>query len=127
MPELRKVTYTDPDGRNKVVLLPNEADDSQAPYGVPVGPPKLDDLDLPLDIEVRLNNELHAREIFSPLDAIKKRSEVVAALQAALKVDANRIVDIYTGGVNPNAKKPSEEQPNPPIPYRRPRRASQRT
>lgn len=80
------------------MLLPEDAEDTQASMGVPVGPPNLSELGLPLEMEVRLNNELAARGIFTSEDARKRRSEIVAAIQAAIKVDAGRIVDIYTGG-----------------------------
>lgn len=97
MPELRRVSYEDVEGRLKVSLLPSKALDIEAPNGIPVGPPNLEDLGLPKDIEIRLNNELFHRGILTAQDAIKRRSEVQNALMASLKVDAGKIVDIYIG------------------------------
>lgn len=97
MSGLRKVTYTDTEGRLKVSMLPDKALDIEAPNGVPVGPPNLGELGLPKEIEVRLNNELFARGIITAQDAVKRRPEVLGALMAALKVDAGHIVDVYIG------------------------------
>lgn len=97
MSGLRRVAYTDSEGRLKISLLPDKALDIEAPNGVPVGPPNLEELKLPRDIEVRLNNELYNRGIITAQDAVKRRPEVLGALMAALKVDAGQIVDVYIG------------------------------
>jgi hypothetical protein len=97
MSGLRKVAYTDTEGRLKVSLLPDKALDIEAPNGVPVGPPSLEELNLPKEIEVRLNNELYNRGIITAQDAVKRRPDVLGALMAALKVDAGQIVDVYIG------------------------------
>ena len=97
MSELRRVSYEDSEGRLKVSLLPAKALDIEAPNGIPVGPPNLEKLGLPRDIEIRLNNELFHRNIFTAQDATKHRSEVIAALMASLKVDAGKVVDAYIG------------------------------
>lgn len=95
---LKQVKYQDSEGRFKVVLLPEqEPDDYAEDRGIPYGPPNLDDLDLPHEISVRLNNELYYRGIFTATDAIKRRSDIQLALMAALKVDTARIFDIYVG------------------------------
>lgn len=94
---LRKVSYTDSDGRKHMALLPAEIPDTEAEKGVPLGPPPLEGLNLPNEIEIRLHNELFHRGIFTPKDALLRRSEIVSALQAALKVDAGKIVDLYIG------------------------------
>lgn len=109
-----------------MAMLPPSALDLEAANGIPVGPPNLEDLNLPLEIEVKLNNELFARGILTAADAIKKRPEVVAALMAALKVDAGRIIDIYVGKGLENGQT-SEEQPKPSISYRGRSGSSQRS
>jgi hypothetical protein len=81
----------------KISLLPEKALDTEAPNGVPVGPPNLEVLDLPKEIEIRLNNELYNRGIITAQDAVKRRPEILGALMAALKVDAGQIVDVYIG------------------------------
>lgn len=116
---LRKVTYTDSEGRKRVSLLPANAGDEEAENGIPVGPPRLDTLELPLEIEVRLNNELFHRGILTGSDALRRRAEVVAALQSALKVDAGRIVDLYIGSNGHATKESPEKQSNSPVSYRR--------
>ena len=106
---MRKVQYKDSDGRLSWRLIPDEAPDSEAIVGAIVGPPPLFVLDLPLEVEVRLNNELFARGIITESDATRRRSEVVAALQAALRVDAGRIVDFcYGKGLGNGYEEPSE-------------------
>lgn len=109
---LRRVTYTDSDGRHKVVLLPAKAIDAEAERGIPLGPPVLEELGLPLETEVRLNNELYHRGIITAKDAQRSRAEIVAALQAALKVDAGRVVELYFGRNYSNGSENSEEQPD---------------
>jgi hypothetical protein len=94
---LKSVSYTDVDGRKKMVLLPEGASEKDADRGIPVGPPSLAELNLPTEIEVRLNNELFVRGIILPVDALRKRGEIVNAIQAAFKVDANSVVAAYLG------------------------------
>ena len=94
---LRSVTYVDPEGRRWARLLPPQARDSDAEWGVPNGPPSLKALDLPAEVEVRLHNELHARGILTERDARRRFAEISAALMAALRFDAGRVYDIYRG------------------------------
>lgn len=77
------------------MLLPDDADATDAPLGVPIGPPPLDDLGLPEDTAVRLHNELYARGVLTIDDARRHRADLVAALMAALRVDAETIYNIY--------------------------------
>ena len=119
---LKKISYKDSEGRHKVVLLPEDESEENAAIGVPVGPPDLSELGLPVDMEIRLNNELFYRGILTPQDALKKRSEVSAAIQSTLKLDTEHIVTIYAGKDYRNARKESPEvKPNSPIRYRRSR------
>lgn len=76
-------------------MLPDDAPDFKAVIGVPAGPPSLEDLDLPLETEVVLHNQLFDRGIFTPKEARIKRQDIVNALMSALKIDAQRIVDLY--------------------------------
>lgn len=95
---MKFVTYKDTMGRLFKVSLPDDAPDSDAMFGIVVGPPELDALGLPPDIEVRLNNQLFTRGIFTPLDAKRRREDITNALIAALKVDTNRLIELYLGG-----------------------------
>lgn len=115
---MRKVKYTDSEGRLSLRLIPDNTPDTEAIVGAIVGPPPLESLGLPKDIEVKLNNELFVRGIFTESDAIRRRSEVVAALQAALKVDAGKIVNIYSGkGIGNGYEEPSEGQSDKTVPH----------
>lgn len=92
---MKRVTYADPYGRWTVVLLPDDAPDSDAYRGIPQGPPSLDALHLPEDVQTRLHNELFVRGIHSLRDANASRQNIVGALMSALRVDVERIMDIY--------------------------------
>jgi hypothetical protein len=92
---MRETRYQDREGRRWQVLLPEGVPDSEAEKGVRLGPPDLTPLDLPLSLEVRLNNELHARGMIRDRDVRGRRADVIGALMAALAVDAGRISDLY--------------------------------
>jgi len=91
----RRVTYTDDAGRRWVVMLPEGKPDSDASMGIPVGPPSLEPLGLPEEIEVRLHNALVDRGLLTERDAKMRRSHLLGALQAALKVDIVRVAALY--------------------------------
>ena len=94
---LRRVEFVDGQGRRWMRGLPDSVPDSHAVSGVPLGPPPLDDLDLPFDVKVRLHNELFARGLLTEIDVRKRPQEVISALGSALRVDASRIMAIYQG------------------------------
>ncbi len=94
---MKQATYQDHEGRWHAVMLPDSADETEAPRGIPVGPPSLEALDLPLDIEVRLHNQLFHRYLLTEADIRRKPNEVTAAIMAALKLDAQRIAGLYAG------------------------------
>lgn len=99
---LHEVVYQDEEGRFWRRGLPEGVPDSEAVVGVPLGPPPLSALGLPLDVEVRLHNELFSRGIFNERQASTRLGEVIAAVQAAYRVDAHRVLAIFqgTGAVN---------------------------
>jgi hypothetical protein len=109
---MRESSYIDPKGRKWAVLLPEGVPDSDASMGVHLGPPSLESLGLPEEQEVRLHNQLFNRRIYTKQDARKRRQDIIGALFATFKVDAQRIVDLY------------EEEKSEPIPQR-PRRQPQ--
>lgn len=92
---MKRATYKDETGRIWVTSIPDEAPESMAPLGVPVGPPDTSDLGLPDAVAIRLHNELARRRLFTAADVRRRTSEVVGALQAALRVDAGKIVAAY--------------------------------
>lgn len=95
---MREVTYTDFDGRKWRRLLPEGVPDEEASSGVPAGPPPLMSLNLPLDLEVRLHNELFHRGLLTAADINGKRVEVRSALMAALRLDVEAISAVYHAG-----------------------------
>jgi hypothetical protein len=94
---LREAHWEDEEGRYWKVSLPSDAPDGDARIGIPIGPPSLVSLGLPLEIEVRLHNQLYSRGILTQRDAQRRRQEIRGALIGALKVDVGRIIDVYLG------------------------------
>lgn len=89
---LRRATFTDETGRRWAVMLPQDASDDDADIGIPVGPPPMDNLNLPEPVAVALHNELHDRGMLTLKDASRNRHELHAALMAAYKVDAESVM-----------------------------------
>lgn len=94
---LREVVYHDPQGRRWLRGIPESQPDGAAINGVPLGPPPLSDLGLPLEVEVRLHNQLFDRHILTEKEARSRANEVFAALQSAMRVDLQRVLGIYAG------------------------------
>ncbi len=92
---LKTANYEDHMGRKWRVFLPVDASDEDAREGIPAGPPSLAALELPVDVEVRLHNELHHRGLFSEKDLRHRRPELQAALMAALRLDVERLQGLY--------------------------------
>lgn len=93
---MRRLVHND-GGRKTLVEIPDGKPDSHARYGVVIGPPDLSALGLPSEIEIRLHNELFARGILTHRDAKKRRQEIVNALHSVFAVNAERILNIYSG------------------------------
>lgn len=94
---LIKEEWVDPEGRSWLRGLPDGIPKAQASIGIPLGPPSLEDLGLPKDVEIRLHNQLFQRRIFDETDARARLSEIDSALRAALRVDVHRILAVYSG------------------------------
>jgi len=120
---MRRTNYEDGKGRKWAVMLPDDAPDADAPMGLPVGPPSLDSLDLPEEIEVRLHNALFDRGLLTARDVRARRREVLGALISALKLGVSRITALYQEGQENgriarlrskprNQPKPSQKRPN---------------
>lgn len=92
---MREASYTDSLGRKWAVWLPDGLTDADASMGLPLGPPPLTPLGLPQDIEIRLHNELYARRIFTAEDAERRKPDIISALQATLKIEARKILDLF--------------------------------
>ena len=94
---MKEVVHTEPNGIKYVVRVPDNAPDEHSSYGVRVGPPDLGKLNLPITIEVALNNALFDRRLLSLNDVRIRPQEVYSALQSALKIDATTIMNLYQG------------------------------
>lgn len=94
---MKKVVHKDKKGRLFYVNIPDDAPESHASMGIPIGPPDLSDLGLPIATEVRLNNELFNRGLLIRKDVKSRPIEVFAALQSAFRVDAAAITNLYEG------------------------------
>lgn len=92
---MRQTSYEDAQGRKWRVALPDQLPDSEASVGLHIGPPSLEPLGLPEEIEIRLHNQLFARGIITLADAQRKKRDIFGALQATFKVDIMRIFQLY--------------------------------
>lgn len=98
---MMSVTWTNKgEERRFVMLVPEGAPQNTWGAGIVVGPPDLTDLGLSEEVTTRLHNELFARGIIRRDDARFHRAEVHAALQSALRIDAERIVQLYEEQAN---------------------------
>ena len=91
---LVKTSFTDDTGRMWMVLVP-EGSEKDGHQGIPVGPPDTSGLGLPEEIDVRLNNQLFHRGLFTWRDVKRDQVQVTAALQAALKISATSILNLF--------------------------------
>jgi len=89
-----KVEYRDADGRKFLVRVPEGFED-EPESGILIGPPDLSELELPLEMEVQLNNQLYDRKLFTPADVRRRPEDIGAALKAILRVDVLRIRSLY--------------------------------
>lgn len=87
--------WTDSEGRKWIVNVPEECPEDMVSLGIPVGPPSLARLGLPLDIEVRLHNQLANRGLVTKRDFEARPRDVVAAIQTAFRVDMQTLHTIY--------------------------------
>lgn len=93
---MREIDYTDERGRKYRVKLPDDADDSEAQYGILVGPQAVvDELGLPEPQATRLHNQLHARGIWTDKEARKRMTDIFGALQSAFQTDVTAVLNAY--------------------------------
>lgn len=90
--------YTDANGRRWAVMVPDGCPDNMTRSGVPIGPPSLTRLGLPLEVEVRMHNQLLERGILTKRDFEARPRDVMAALQATYRVDLATLHTIYHEG-----------------------------
>lgn len=107
---MKEASYTDEKGRKWATQLPDNAVDVDAEMGIPLGPPSLEGLHLPEELEVRLHNQLFARRIFTHSQAESNKLGIQAAMQAVLKLDILHIVTIYRNAENGYNSSQGEEE-----------------
>lgn len=93
---MRRVAYKDTAGRWSVREVPDSAPDDHAAYGILVGPPDVSSLNLPEEVETRLNNELYARGLITARDVRSKSEQLRNAIQSALRLDVQNLMTCYT-------------------------------
>ena len=119
---MREASYTDAEGRMWAVHLPGGVPESDAALGIPLGPPSLEPLGLPLDVEVRLHNQLFSRRLFTRKDVKARRMDIFGALLAALRVDITAVAVLYAPPEPAAAPLEPEKIPAPKRDQRRKRR-----
>lgn len=100
---MKELIYTDSLGRKFLVRLPKNRPDSDAKFGIVIGPPLLSGLALPVHVEIALHNELFNRGLLTLNDVRKRRSEIVNALQKALAIDAQKVYASFTSETGGNS------------------------
>lgn len=89
------VIHIDDEGRKTAMHVPDGAPVETWGQGIAIGPPDLSSLGLKEDVTTQLHNELFNRGVIRRGDARTRRTEVHAALMAALRVDAESIITLY--------------------------------
>jgi hypothetical protein len=92
---MKEVDWLDDDGRWHRSGLPEGVSDTEAAIGVPLGPPSLEALGLPLAVEVRLHNQLHARRLFTARDLHRRLPDAQSAIASALRLDVQALEALY--------------------------------
>jgi len=106
---MRRVSYEDEKGRMWMVDLPENVPDSDASMGLHVGPPPLESLGLPEDIEIELHNQLFHRGLLTARDLKKRRGEIISALIHSLGVTGRAIIALYLDPPEQPASQPKKE------------------
>lgn len=81
-----------------MVRVPDDAEPDEYVRGIIIGPPDLSMLGLSQEIEDRLHHELFVRGFITKKDTLRKREEILAALQSALILTVDTIVEAYPNG-----------------------------
>lgn len=92
---MKRLRYTDDDGRVWVTTVPDDAPDSHAQIGIPYGPPDLAGMGLPDDVSIRLHNALVDHDVLTFADFKKKRGAVLVAIRTALQIDIQALEALY--------------------------------
>lgn len=90
-----KQVQTTIDNRQYIVSVPEDTEPYEYHMGIIVGPPDLSSLELTPAQEARLHNELFVRGFITKKDVLRNREELIAALQSALILSVEKIVECY--------------------------------
>ena len=108
---MKEASYVDSEGRQIAVWVPEGVPATSASLGIHRGPPPLDGMGLPLDLEVRLNNELFKRGCFEWADVQRNRDLLVQALRVVLNLSAERLLALYLESSSANADNQKMSEP----------------
>ena len=97
---MKNVRHTDPTGRVWITSIPDDAPNSHASMGLPIGPPDLSTLELPEELATRLHNALVERNILTWDQFRRNRTAVLGALKWALRADIQRLETLYRAEVD---------------------------
>jgi hypothetical protein len=94
---MRTVEYKNPIGRLFKVLVPDDCTQDKYQYGIMIGPPPdlLEGLDIPEPFATRFHNQLYMRGILTYVEAVKNKTSLFSAWQAALSVDTESILEAF--------------------------------
>lgn len=93
---MKQAHWSDERGRQYRVMLPDDASETEAPMGIPLGPPDaVDFLELPEPFATRLHNNLYDRGLYRASDVRKNPQALFGALQSALRVDIHLLMQAY--------------------------------
>jgi len=104
---MRLVEYTAPDGYKRLAWLRDrDPDEDAVAYGIPVGPPLLDDLNLDADQARALWNALIERRLLAWQNSTAFKKGLNEAVRAA-KLDTEQAAALYKLYANGPAPKPA--------------------
>jgi hypothetical protein len=92
---MRAVDWTDDHGLRWRSLIPDDAQDSSAPFYTPLGPPDLSGLGLPSHIHAALHNELHRRQLWTWEELRHNREALNAAISLSLGMTTEAVIGVY--------------------------------
>ena len=95
MLRIKHVDYQDEDGRMWRVQVPDDCLPENYHSGIRLGPPFITDELWDSAFEVRLQNALHSRGIFTERQFRARLRDVNAALNAARRSDVQRLHRLY--------------------------------
>ena len=100
---MKQVQWKDDKGRLFMSKIENHEPDENAPGGILLGPPDvLGELELPEEIATNLHNQLFHRKLWTLQDVERNPQQLLGALQAALNINAQKIMLLYRNYYQPD-------------------------